>query len=112
MALSNTAVPKYYGRFRDAVMRGEIPICKEVEMEMERIDNLISDPGIYYDEAKVEGWIEYCETELTLTDGSDLHMLESFKLMGEQIFGWYYYVERSVPEIGRMDIVVDTLRNE
>lgn len=100
MALSNTAVPKYYGRFRDAVMRGEIPICKEVEMEMERIDNLISDPGIYYDEAKVEGWIEYCETELTLTDGSDLHMLESFKLWGEQIFGWYYYVERSVPEIG------------
>ena len=96
MALSNTAVPKYYGQFRDAVMRGEIPVNKEVAMEMDRIDDLIDDPGIYYDDQAVEGWIEYCEEELTLTDGSDLNLLDSFKLWGEQIFGWYYYVERSV----------------
>lgn len=98
MALSNTAVPKYYGQFRDAVIRGEIPVCKEISMEMNRIDDLISNPGIYYDCNAVEGWIKYCENELTLTDGSDLVLLDSFKLWGEQIFGWYYYIERSVYE--------------
>ncbi|MCD8158137.1 MAG: terminase large subunit [Clostridiales bacterium] len=98
MALSNTAVPKYYGMFRDAVIRGDIPVCKEVAMEMERIDGLIENPGIYYDEDAIKGWIEFCETELTLTDGSDLNMLDSFKLWGEQVFGWYYFVERSVYE--------------
>ena len=96
MALSNTAVPKYYGMFRDAVLRGEIPVCKEIAMEMNRIDYLISHPAYYYDDQAVEGWIRYCENELTLTDGSDLHLLDSFKLWGEQIFGWYYYVERSI----------------
>ena len=98
MALSNTAVPKYYGMFRDAVIRGEIPVCREISMEMNRIDDLIKNPGVYYDDEAVEGWIRYCEGELTLTDGSDLHLLDSFKLWGEQVFGWYYYVERSVPE--------------
>lgn len=98
MALSNTAVPKYYGMFREAVIRGDIPVCKEVAMEMERIDGLIENPGIYYDEDAIKGWIEFCETELTLTDGSDLNMLDSFKLWGEQVFGWYYFVERSVYE--------------
>lgn len=98
MALSNTAVPKYYGMFRDAVIRGEIPVCKEVAMEMERVDALIANPGIYYDDLAVEGWIKYCENELTLTDGSDLNLLDSFKLWGEQVFGWYYFVERSVYE--------------
>lgn len=98
MALSNTAVPKYYGMFRDAVLRGEIPVCREIEMEMNRIDDLIDNPGIYYDDRAVEGWIKYCEKELTLTDGSDLHLLDSFKLWGEQVFGWYYFVERSVYE--------------
>ena len=82
MALSNTAVPKYYGMFRDAVIRGEIPVCKEVSMEMNRIDDLIANPGIYYDDQAVEGWIAYCESELTLTDGSDLNLLDSFKLWG------------------------------
>lgn len=96
MALSNTAVPKYYGMFRDAVIRGEIPVCKEISMEMNRIDDLIANPGIYYDDQAVEGWIKYCEAELTLTDGSDLHLLDSFKLWGEQVFGWYYFVERTV----------------
>ena len=96
MALSNTATPKYYGQFRDAVMRGEIPICKEIAMEMNRIDDLIANPGIWYDDQAVEGWISYCESELTLTDGEDLKLLDTFKLWGEQIFGWYYYVERSV----------------
>jgi phage terminase large subunit-like protein len=96
MSLSNTATPIYYGRFRDAVMRGEIPINKEVEMEMHRIDDLIANPGIYYDDEAVEGWVAYCEAELTLTDGSDLTLLDSFKLWGEQVFGWYYFVERSV----------------
>ena len=96
MSLSNTATPKYYGRFRDAVMRGEIPINKEVDMEMRRIDDLIANPGVYYDDRAVEGWIRYCETELTLTDGSDLRLLDSFKLWGEQVFGWYYFVEKSV----------------
>ena len=98
MALSNTAVPKYYGMFRDAVLRGEIPVNKEVSMEMNRIDDLIENPGMYYDDQAVEGWIKYCESELTLTDGSDLHLLDSFKLWGEQVFGWYYFVERSVYE--------------
>lgn len=98
MALSNTAIPKYYGRFREAVIRGEIPICREIEMEMRRIDDLIANPGVWYDDKAVEGWIAYCEEELTLTDGSDLHLLDSFKLWGEQIFGWYYFVERSVYE--------------
>lgn len=98
MALSNTAVPKYYGMFRDAVIRGEIPVCREISMEMNRIDDLIANPGIYYDDKAVEGWIAYCEAELTLTDGSDLNLLDSFKLWGEQVFGWYYFVERSVYE--------------
>lgn len=96
MALSNTAVPKYYGMFRDAVMRGEIPVCKEISMEMNRIDDLIANPGIYYDDQAVEGFVRYCEEELTLTDGEDLKLLDSFKLWAEQIFGWYYFVERSV----------------
>ena len=97
MALSNTAVPKYYGMFRDAVMAGQIPINREIEMEMNRIDDLIANPGMYYDDQAVEGFIEYCNNELTLTDGSDLNLLDSFKLWAEQIFGWYYYVERTVP---------------
>ena len=98
MALSNTATPKYYGQFRDAVMRGEIPVCKEIEMEMNRIDELIANPGIWYDDKAIDGFIEFCENELTLTDGSDLRLLDSFKLWAEQIFGWYYFVERSVYE--------------
>lgn len=96
MALSNTAVPKYYGMFRDAVIRGEIPVNKEISMEMNRIDSLIENPNVYYDGSVVEGWIAFCENELTLTDGSDLHMLFSFKLWGEQVYGWYYFIERSV----------------
>jgi phage terminase large subunit-like protein len=98
MGLSNTRTPKYYGEFRDAVIRGEIPVNKEVSMEMNRIDDLIANPGIYYDDGPVEGFIEYCENELTLTDGSDVQLLDTFKLWGEQIFGWYYFVERSVYE--------------
>lgn len=98
MALSNTAVPRYYGMFRDAVIRGEIPINKEVEMEMNRIDALIENPGIWYDDQAIQGFINYCENELTLTDGEDLYLLDSFKLWAEQIFGWYYFVERSVYE--------------
>lgn len=94
--LSNKAVPRYYGAFRDQVLRGEIPICREIAMEMRRIDDLIANPGIYYDDQAVEGWIRFCENELTLTDGSDLHLLDTFKVWGEQIFGWYYFVERSV----------------
>lgn len=96
MSLSNTATPRYYGMFRDAVLRGEIPVCKEIAMEMRRIDDLIANPGVYYDDEAVEGWIKYCENELTLTDGSDLILLDSFKLWGEQLFGWYYFVERDV----------------
>ena len=96
MAISNTAVPTYYGRFRDAVLRGEIPVCETIAMEMERIDDLIAHPGVYYDDRMVQGWIDFCEHELTLTDGSDLYLLDSFKLWGEQLFGWYYFVERSV----------------
>ena len=98
MALSNTATPIYYGNFRDAVMRGEIPVCKEISMEMNRIDDLIANPGIYYDDQAINGFIEFCENELTLTDGGDLHLLDSFKLWAEQVFGWYYFVERSVFE--------------
>ena len=98
MALSNTATPKYYGRFRDAVIRGEIPVCNEISMEMNRIDDLIANPGIWYDDEAIDGFIAYCENELTLTDGEDLHLLDSFKLWAEQIFGWYYFVERSVYE--------------
>ena len=98
MALSNTATPKYYGMFRDAVMRGEIPVCETVSMEMNRIDALIADPGIWYDDQAIQGFINFCEKELTLTDGEDLHLLDSFKLWAEQIFGWYYFVERTVYE--------------
>lgn len=98
MALSNTAVPKYYGQFRDAVIRGEIPVCREVSMQMNRIDYLIRSPNYYYDPAPVEGWIRFCENELTLTDGSDLNLLPSFKLWGEDLFGWYYFEERSAYE--------------
>ena len=96
MALSNTAVPIYYGRFREAVIRGEIPVCKEISMEMNRIDKLIMNPRYYYDDKAVEGFIKYCENEMTLTDGNDLKLLDTFKLWAEQIFGWYYFVERSV----------------
>lgn len=96
--LSNKATPIYYGQFREAVMRGEIPVNREISMEMNRIDDLIRNPGIYYDDKAVEGWIKFCENELTLTDGADLNLLDSFKLWGEQIFGWYYFVERSVYE--------------
>ena len=96
MALSNTAVPKYYGRFRDAVIQGKIPVNKNVSMYMNIVDRRIEDPRYYYDPVPVEGWIKYCEAELTLTDGSDQHMLDSFKLWGEDIFGWYEYVSRSV----------------
>lgn len=98
MSLSNTATPKYYGMFRDAVKRGEIPVCHEIEMEMNRINDLIADRNFYYDNDAVEGWIKFCENELTLTDGSDLFLLDSFKLWGEEIFGWYYFIERSVYE--------------
>lgn len=98
MALSNTATPKYYGQFRDAVIRGEIPICETISMEMERIDDLIANPGIWYDDQAIQGFINYCENELTLTNGEDLFLLDSFKLWAEQIFGWYYFEERSVPE--------------
>ena len=101
MALSNTATPKYYGQFRDAVIRGEIPVNEKISLEMNRIDDLIANPGIFYDENVVEGWISFCEEELTLTDGSDLHLLDSFKLWGEQVFGWYYFEERSVYIPGR-----------
>ena len=96
MALSNTATPKYYGQFRDAVIRGEIPVCQEISMEMNRIDDLIANPGVYYDDQAIEGWIAYCESELTLTDGANLVLLDSFKLWAEQIFGWYYFIDRSV----------------
>lgn len=100
MALSNTAVPIYYGQFRDAVIRGEIPVNREISMEMNRIDDLIADPNYYYDDLAVEGFIAYCESELTLTDGSDLHLLDSFKLWAESIFGWWFFEERSVYEPG------------
>lgn len=98
MSLSNTATPKYYGEFRNAVMRGDIPVCKEIAMEMNRIDDLINNPGVYYDDKAVEGFVKYCEKELTLTDGADLVLLDTFKIWAEQIFGWYYFVERSIYE--------------
>lgn len=94
--LSNTATPKYYGEFRDAVIRGEIPICREIEMEMNRIDDLIANPGVYYDDRAIDGFIAYCEQELTLTDGSPVHLLDTFKLWAEQLLSWFYFVERSV----------------
>ena len=93
MSLSNTATPRYYGEFRDAVLRGEIPVCKEISMEMNRIDELIRNPLYYYDDKAIDGFIDYCENELTLTDGSDLMLLDSFKLWAEQIFGWYEFVD-------------------
>ena len=93
MALSNTVVPYYYGQFRDAVIRGEIPISNEIAMEMQRIDELIADPQYYYDDKAINGFIAFCENELVLTDGSDLHLLDSFKLWAESIFGWYEFVE-------------------
>lgn len=96
MSLSNTATPIYYGQFRDAVMRGEIPISREIEMEMNRIDDLIANPGVWYDDQAINGFIRYCEDELTLTNGEDLHLLDSFKLWAEQIFGWYYFVDKSI----------------
>lgn len=96
MALSNTATPKYYGEFRDSVLRGDIPVCKEVEMEMNRIDDLIANPNFFYDESAIDGYIAFCESEMTLTDGTDLYLLDSFKLWAEQVFGWYYFVDRSV----------------
>ena len=98
MSLSNTAVPLYYGEFRAAVLAGEVPVNREISQEMNRIDDLIANPNIYYDDAAVDGFIHYCEYELTLTDGSDLHLLDTFKLWAEQIFGWYFFVERSVYE--------------
>lgn len=98
MSLSNTAVPKYYGRFRDAVLRGEIPVNREVSMEMNRIDDLIANPGVYYDDEAVEGWVRFCENEMTLTDGSDLELLDTFKLWGEQALGWFYFEELTVYE--------------
>lgn len=97
MGLSNTAVPKYYAKFRQQVIDGKFPVCETISMEMNRIDELIENPGIYYDEDAVEGWISFCENELTLTDGSDLKLLDSFKLWAEQVYGWYYFIERSVP---------------
>src|SRR4051812_30333621 len=98
MGLSNTAVPKYYAEFREQVLRGDIPICEEIEMEMNRIDGLIANPNIYYDDEAVEGWVLYCENELTLTDGTDLQLLPTFKVWAEQIFGWYYFETRPVYE--------------
>lgn len=98
MSLSNTATPIYYGRFREAVLRGEIPVCEEISLEMNRIDALIANPGVWYDDQAIQGFIDYCENELTLTNGEDLYLLDSFKLWAEQIFGWYYFVERSIYE--------------
>ena len=116
MALSNTAVPKYYGEFREAVLRGEIPVCKEISMAMNLIDDLIVNPNVYYDEDAIEGWIKYCEKELTLTDGGDLTLLPSFKLWAEDLMGWFYFVERTVfnPETQRYETkkVKKRLRNK
>ena len=98
MSLSNTATPRYYGEFREQVIRGEIPVCREISMEMNRIDDLIRDPRYYYDDQAVEGFIDFCESELTLTDGGDMVMLPSFKLWAEQLLSWYEFVERSVWE--------------
>jgi hypothetical protein len=98
MSLSNKARPIYYGQFRDAVIRGDVPVCREIEMEMNRIDSLVANPNIYYDDQAVEGFVRYCENELTLTDGGDLHLLPSFKLWAEQVLGWYYFEDRQVYE--------------
>lgn len=108
--LSNSAVPKYYGEFRDSVIRGEIPVCQEISLEMNRIDELIANPGVYYDEDAVEGWIEYMESEMTLTDGDDLHLLPSFKLWAEEVFGWYYFEEKSVYDPGKKKYVRKTFK--
>lgn len=110
MALSNTAVPYYYGLFREAVIRGEIPVNREVSMEMNRIDDLIANPGYYYDSEAINGYIAYCENELTLTDGSDLHLLDSFKLWGEQVFGWYYFVDKEIYEPSLKQYVTKTIK--
>lgn len=110
MSLSNTAVPIYYGRFRDAVYSGEIPVNKEIAMEMARIDKLIENPGVYYDDEAINGFIEYCENELTLTDGTDLALLDTFKLWAEQIFGWYYFIERSVYDPDLKRYVMKTIK--
>ena len=110
MALSNSAVPRYYGEFRDAVIRKEIPVCEEVSLEMNRIDKLIDNPGVWYDSKAVEGFIKFCESELTLTDGEDLHLLDSFKLWAEEIFGWYYFVEKSVYDPNEKRYVKKTIR--
>ena len=104
MTLSNTAIPKYYAEFRDAVLRGDIPVNVEVSLEMNRIDALIANPNIYYDDAAIDGFIQYCENELTLTDGSDLYLLDSFKLWAEQLFGWYFFIERSVYRPGKQGL--------
>lgn len=110
MALSNSAVPRYYGEFRDAVIRKEIPVCEEVSLEMNRIDKLIDNPGVWYDNKAVEGFIKFCESELTLTDGEDLHLLDSFKVWAEEIFGWYYFVEKSVYDPNEKRYVKKTIR--
>lgn len=114
--LSNTATPIYYGQFRDSVMRGEIPVCREIEMQMCLIDDLIDDPRYYYDDKAINGWIKFCENELTLTDGSDLHLLPTFKLWAEDIYGWYEFIERSVynPRLKRYEtkVVKKRLRNK
>lgn len=116
MALSNTATPVYYGRFRDAVIRGEIPVNREIALEMNRIDALIANPKIYYDQNAVEGYIKYCEGELTRTDGGDLHLLDTFKLWAEQIFGWYYFVNEVFMYLLRMavadNMLGEVLRND
>lgn len=104
MTLSNTATPRYYGEFRDKVLSGEIPVNREVSLEMNRIDDLISNPNMYYDDKAVDGFVKYCENELTLTDGSDLHLLDSFKLWAEELFGWFYFVERSVYRPGKQGL--------
>lgn len=108
--ISNTATPKYYGEFRDRVIRGEIPVCREISMEMNRIDQLIASPMYYYDDKAVEGWILFCENELTLTDGTPLRLLDSFKLWGEQIFGWYYFIEKSVWDPNKGRYVIKTVK--
>ena len=110
MALSNTATPYYYGLFRDAVIRGEIPVNREVSMEMNRIDDLIANPGYYYDSKAINGYIAYCENELTLTDGSDLHLLDSFKLWAEQVFGWYYFVDKDIYDPNLKCYVTKTIK--
>ena len=96
MSLSNTAVPRYYGEFRDAVIRGEIPICREIEMQMQRIDERIANPGIWYDDQAIDGFIKFCEREMTLTDGSDVKLTDAFKLWAEDALSWFYFVERSI----------------